>query len=374
MNKKKILEVVYGFGYGGIQTFLLNTLRNIDRSKFHIDIYVFGYDSSPFTDLVHDLGSGIYFQPENNAKKNIPRFIKQIRKFIKEHGPYDVVHAHSNLISAWVLLAAKLEGVPVLLPHSHSSNHFNGSILQKKYSLMRRIIINRLATKKLACGQLAGISMYGENASFDVVSNGIDIDKFIKYNREGVAVLRKSLSIDENVRVYANVTRLDSTKNHLFALEVFNEIHKSDPTAVFVYGGEIPIIDSTYEEVKKKIIALGIGEFCRFCPPIPNVSDLYHMTDVWIYCSNHEGLPFGAIELQAAGTHILASDRITKEIDLGLGLVHFHSLDENPEIWSRTATGLQKSILSSDKIISTFRKHNFDIKQTINHLNDIYDQ
>ncbi len=48
----RVLEVIYGFGYGGIRAFIMNYLNYLDKSKFKVDIYVFGYDSSPFTDKV----------------------------------------------------------------------------------------------------------------------------------------------------------------------------------------------------------------------------------------------------------------------------------------------------------------------------------
>lgn len=372
-NKKiKVLEVIYGFGYGGIRAFIMNYLQFIDKDKFDIDIYVFGYDSSPFTDKVHDLGYNIYFQSENNAR-NIPRFINQLYHFMKEHGQYDVVHAHNNLISAWVLFAAKMANVPIRLPHSHSTNHFGGSCIQKMYSYLRRSIIDLLATKKLACGQLAGETMYGKNSRFVIIANGIDVNKFLLPNHDEIAKLRNQLNIPEGVRVYANVTRMDPQKNHLFAVEVFNEIHKLDHTAVFVYGGVIPDISPTETIVQEKVKEYGLEDFCRYTGPIMNVENLYHLSDAWIYCSAYEGLPFGPIELQAAGVPVLASDVITKEIDLGLGLIHFLSLKDSPKVWAQKAVSQVKQSMPEEEIFKAFQKYNFDIKQNVSQLESIYE-
>lgn len=52
----RILEVIYGFGYGGIRAFIMNYLNYLDKNKFKVDIYVFGYDSSPFTEKVKKWG------------------------------------------------------------------------------------------------------------------------------------------------------------------------------------------------------------------------------------------------------------------------------------------------------------------------------
>lgn len=371
MKKIKVLEVIYGFEYGGIRAFIMNYLRHIDKTKFEVDIYVFGWDSSPFTEQVHQLGANIYFEPENNASKRIPRFIKQLYTFMKSHGPYDVVHAHTNLISAWVLLAAKMAKAPIRLSHSHSTAHFSSSFIQRLYSHLRLWLIDKLATKKLACGQLAGEAMY-LNKDFEIIANGIPLEKYINRNEVAISKLRSKLSIPEGVRVYANVTRMDPSKNHLFAVEVFNEIHKLDTTAIFVYGGVIPKIAPTYDVVINKIKEYDLEEYCRFTGPLMDIEQLYHLSDAWIYCSSYEGLPFGPLELQAAGIPVLASDVITKEIDMGLGLLHFISLNASPTEWAKTAMRVNRINNPEDRIYKAFSIHNFDIRQSVKTLEDIY--
>lgn len=370
---KKVLEVIYGFGYGGIRAFIMNYLNYIDKEKFKVDIYVFGYDSSPFTDKVKELGANIYFEPENNAAKKPWLFVHQLEMFMKEHGPYDVVHANTNLISAWVLLAAKRVGVPVRLAHSHSASHFGKSWKQNVYSYIRRYMIDRLATKKLACGQLAGESMYGKDADFEIVANGISLERFMHWNDKCINELREYFRIPKGVRIYANVTRMDPPKNHLFAVEVFREIHEMDSSAIFLYGGVTPKISPTVDIVKAKIEEYGLTDFCRYTGPIMNVEQLYHMTDLWIYCSVYEGLPFGPIELQAASIPVIASDVITDEIDLGLGLVHFLSLNDSPKKWAELAVSIPKTQLPEDTIVEAFQKYHFDIRQGVKKLESIYE-
>lgn len=371
MKKKRILEVINGFGYGGIRAFIMNYLTYIDRERFEVDIYAFGCDSSPFTEQVKDLGANIYFEPENNVRKPF-RFISNLDKFIKSHRPYDVVHAHCNMASAWVLMAAKKNNVMVRISHSHSTVHFYGGIAKKIYTKLRLKIIDKYATRKLACGQLAGECMFGKSSNFDIIANGIDINKFYVKKQAGIAKLKRQLNIPDNVRVYANVTRMDFGKNHLFAVEVFREIHKIDPLAIFVYGGVTPPMQSTVELVKAKIREYGLDEFCRYTGPLMNVENLYHLSDAWIYCSTFEGLPFGPIELQAAGIPVLVSDVITKEIDLGLGLVKFLPLDK-PYLWSETAVKSAKRIIPKEEITTAFQKHQFDIKQSVKLLENIYE-
>ena len=368
---KRVLEVIYGFGYGGIRAFLMNYLQYIDKEQFNVDIYVFGYESSPFTETVREMGVNIFFEPENNSR-NIPRFVSKLKAFMIEHGPYDVVHANNNLISAWVLLAAKLAHVPIRLSHSHASEHYGKSLTQRLYANVRRILIDILATKKLACGQKAGEAMYKSKTGFEIISNGISLDRFMHVDEDKIEKLRKQLQIPFGAKVYANVTRMDSVKNHLFALQVFKQIKEREANSVFLYGGVNPKIDSTAEMIKSKIHEFGLQDVCIYTDPVMEVEVLYNLTDVWIYCSLNEGLPFGPIELQAASVPVIASDVITTEIDLGLGLIHYLSLNDSFQKWADLAVSIEKKQLSNDIIVKAFRKHNFDISQNVKKLESIY--
>ena len=161
MEKIKVLLVAYGFGYGGIRACIQNYVSHINRTEFQVDIYAYGVSESPFKQQLESLGCKVYLESENDiASNNIRGFVDKLFKFIKK-GRYDVVHAHCNLISAWVTFAAKMAGVKIRISHSHGTNHFSSSIIQRYWSYLRRWIIDKTATSKLACGEYAGIAMYG---------------------------------------------------------------------------------------------------------------------------------------------------------------------------------------------------------------------
>lgn len=368
----RVLEVNYGFGYGGIRACIQNYVSHIDKGEFQVDLFIFGASESPFQSQMEEMGCNMYFDPVNYIAENrIIDFVRVLTKFIR-NGHYDVVHAHCNLTSAWVTLAAKMAGAKVRISHSHSAAHLGKSKVQNLWCYLRRWIINRTATHKMACGQLAGEAMYGKRAKFTILQNGIDLPRFIKSDEGKVSELRKSFNIPEGVKIYANVTRMDPPKNHIFAIEVFNEIHKLDPEAIFIYGGVDPAVHSTLQSVKKKISEYNLDEFVKYSGPIRDVENLYHLSDMWIYCSAFEGLPFGPIELQAASVPCLASDVITNEIDLGLGLVKFLSLDASYSQWAKVAVETTKRQVPTEKIEEAFRKYRFDINQNVKMLESVY--
>lgn len=371
-RKIKVLEVLYGLGYGGIRACIQNYISNINKDEFKVDVYAYGVSESPFKDQFERMGCHVHMDPANDiADKHIILFIWKLYRFIKQGG-YDVVHAHCNLISAWVTLAAMIAGARIRISHSHSTAHLSGSRMQLIWSLLRRWVISCTATTQLACGRLAGETMYGRRGHFYVLPNGITIDRFMSRDENRIRELREKLNIPEGVKVYTNVTRMDPPKNHIFAVDVFHEIHKIDPTAIFIYGGVIPPVQSTVDVVQARIKALGLEPFTRYTGPIMDIEHLYHLSDLWIYCSLHEGLPYGPIELQAASVPCLASDVITKEIDLGLGMVKFLSLDESPKTWAMAAVETKKPTIGNDKIKHAFMEKNFCIQANVSMLEIVY--
>ena len=372
MDKIKVLEVLYGLGFGGIRACVQNYVTYINKTEFQVDVYAFGVSESPFKEQFEQLGCYVHMDPTNDiADGHILRFVKKLYDFIKQE-KYDVVHAHCNLISAWVTLAAMMAGAKIRISHSHTTAHFSGSWKQRAWSYLRQRIIAKTSTAQLACGKLAGESMYGLKGHFIVLPNGINVERFMYRDEERIQELRQKFNIPEGVKVYANVTRMDYAKNNLFAVEVFREIHQIDPTAIFIYGGTTPPMQSTVEVVQSKINEYGLSEFARYTGPIIDIEQLYHLSDLWIYCSVYEGLPYGPIELQASSVPCLASDVITKEIDLGLGLIKFMSLNDSPKSWAKAAVCFEKPIIGDHQIKQMFIDGNFCIQTNVSMLEKVY--
>lgn len=368
----RVLEVCYGLGYGGIRACIQNYISKIDREEFQVDIYAYGVSESPFKDQFEAMGCRVVLDPRNYiAEHKIFLFINVLTRYIRK-GRYDVVHAHCNLISAWVTLAAKRAGAKVRITHSHGTSHLTGRFVQDSWCYLRRCIIKKTATHRLACGQLAGEAMYGIKTSFVVLPNAIDVEKFARRDDARIEALRREFKIPQGVKVYMNMTRLDNNKNHSFFLDVIREINKIDPEARYIIGGNYADIDSSLELVKRKIIDYGLQDVVTLSGPRKDIVDLYHLSDCWIFPSIKEGLPFGPIEMQAAGIPCLVSDSVTKEIDLGLGLIEFMSLKQSPLDWAIKASSMYSPKIDKDDIKKAFIKAGFDITYNVDTLQHIY--
>ena len=83
-NEIRILQIVPNMQQGGIENFIMNIYRNIDKNKIQFDFLVHYNKKCFFYEEIERLGGKIYRFPvmEN---KNVIRYIKELDKFFKEH-------------------------------------------------------------------------------------------------------------------------------------------------------------------------------------------------------------------------------------------------------------------------------------------------
>lgn len=373
-NKKiKTLQVVSCLEKGGTEAYILNNFQHMDRERFSFDFLVFvEKEYSYYTKIINQLGGQIFFCGVP-AVKRMPTFLHAIIEIIKQHGPYQVVHSHVNIANGWVLYAAKLAGVPVRISHSHAtSGKDTKNFVRKGYIRLEELLIKRSATHFLACSTQAGEYLYGKSffASKGMVShNGIDISQFINTNKDRCEILRKELGLVDHI-VFGNITRFESNKNTLFTVEVFSRIVKKCPNAVLLLGGPD---GGLLEETEHLVQKLGLVDKVRFIGVRDDVPLLLQVIDLYLFPSLSEGLGLAVLEAQAAGVYTLASDTISKEADMGLGLMDFCPLDI--ELWADMACNrLIKKQINKDVMAEKFQKNGYLIEETAREIAVLYER
>ncbi len=158
----RILHVLHGMNRGGIETWLMHVLRNIDRERFKMDFLVHTTKPCAYDDEIRALGSEIIpcFHP---ARPWL--FAYNFRRLVRKHGPYDIIHSHVHHYSGFVLRLAQHAGVPVRLAHSHNDTSYaetDVGVLRRGYLALMKRWIARYATAGLAASRLAAIDLYGD--------------------------------------------------------------------------------------------------------------------------------------------------------------------------------------------------------------------
>ncbi|MBQ7410039.1 MAG: glycosyltransferase family 1 protein [Clostridia bacterium] len=306
-NEIRILQIVPNMQQGGIENFIMNIYRNIDKNKIQFDFLVHYNKKCFFDEEIERLGGKIYRFPvmEN---KNVIRYIKELDKFFKEHTEYKVVHGHMASLAFIYLWIAKKNGVKYRIIHSHGTSFLKTVKGIAKYILFR--FADKHANVRWACSNEAGKYLY-KKKSFDVIPNAIDFKKF-EYNPKIRETVRKELDINEETFVIGHVGRFNLQKNHKFIINLMEKLLRENENLKLLLIGD----GETKEEINKLACDLNINNKIIFLGIREDVNRIYQAMDILIMPSLFEGLPVTGIEAQANGLKCLFSDNITREVDI----------------------------------------------------------
>lgn len=329
IKPKRILQIIGSLDMGGAETMIMNIYREIDKNEIQFDFLITDPKVGFYENEAKELGARIY---KSKTKSRHPvRYSKDLKKIIAAN-KYDTVHVHAtNAYAALPLLVAKNAGVKKRICHSHNSQGIN-----KNIQSILRLCLNRQATIKISCSDLAANWMYGKNSSdYLVINNPIDVRKFI-YSETKRELIRQKLGI-KNEKVYIHVGRFAKQKNHNFIIDIFQEILKIQSNSFLILIGDGYLI----EEIKKKVLDYDITGKVFFLGIIDNVQDYLSASDLFLMPSLFEGFPVTLVETQANGLPSLLSDKITQQVRL-TDIITFNSLNSDALNWAEKAVTLTK--------------------------------
>lgn len=306
----RILHVVTIMNRGGLETMLMNYYRHIDRSRIQFDFMVHRHERGTYDDEIESLGGRIFRMHPIHPKYFLSYF-KELAQFFRMHKEYQIVHAHLDTLSTFVLRAAHKSGVPVRIAHSHNTS-FPDKGLRKLFKLYSRRHLNKECTHFFACGISAGKFLFGDaivdSKQLIVMNNAIDTYKF-KFNESIRKLVRAKLEIEDKF-VIGHVGRFAYQKNHEFIIDVFSEIVNTGCNAKLLLIGEGELQNT----IETKVQLMGLSDKVIFAGGVSNVNAYMMAMDAFLFPSLFEGLPVTIIEAQAAGLPIVLSSSITKEI------------------------------------------------------------
>lgn len=362
MKSMKILQIPTGGLFAdGILSCIVEYMTAMDKSDMDIRVLATNQAEKSIVQKVEKVGCKVVSIPYR--KTNIIKYFLSLYRYIAKE-KIDIVHVHgSSAIMSVELLAAMLAGCKVRIAHSHNTTCEN-----RKADKMLRPLFNRTYTVAFACGRDAGKWMFGEE-KFVVIPNGRNLQKY-EYDSEKRMQYRKSLKIPKDAVVIGHVGRFNTQKNHEYLIRIFDELYKKAKNAYLVLIGT----GATLDEIKKKVVDLGLENRVIFTGAVDNVSDYLSVFDVMLLPSLYEGLPLVVIEWQISGLPCIISDSITKECAI-TSLVKFESIKESPTVWVDDIEKLtiQDRSGNKDRIFNEIKAAGYDIQTGAGKLKKIYD-
>ena len=365
----RILQIGMSSNPGGVENFIMNIYRNIDRSKVQFDFLVdHNLKNVAYEDEIIALGGHIY--REYYRRKEL--FIegrKSLKSFFKEHQDIVGVHFHANTINPMfkVVEVAYKQGFPIRIIHSHNTNYMTKmSIKDKAYEILEKRRLDKISTHLLACSYEAGRWMFN-NKDFEVIKNGINVKEF-KPNVEIRKKIRKQFNINNNI-VIGHVGRMNYQKNSLFLIDIFNELHKINSNIVLLYIGDGDLKEKVINKIKENhlegsVILIGAKD---------NIKEFYQAMDYFILPSKFEGLPVSLLEAQASGLNCYVSNAVSREANI-TGLVDFFNSKNTAKEWALKINYdiNNKKIINENIIKQKFEDSGYNIISSAKKLEKIY--
>lgn len=254
MKRIRVLHSELNGELGGIESFLYNVYRFIDKEKVEFDFLTIS-DTPAYGDKFKKMGSTVYKVPKHI---NFLGYYFAIDKILRE-GNYDIVHIHKNS-AIDILILKVLQRFPNIkvVVHSHNTFPSVGGKLEKLHKFNRKYLYDN-ADYRLACSDNAGKWMYG-NGAFEIIKNGIDTKGF-RFCTEYGEEIRAMYGIPMNAFVIGHVGRFTNQKNHSKLIDIFAAIkeRKSDAYLLLLGGGELQ------DTIKSKVEKLNLCDSVIFC-------------------------------------------------------------------------------------------------------------
>ena len=360
------MKVLYILSYlsknGGVQSVVNNYYNNLSKD-IEVDFLTLLPGDEEFEQELEKKGSKVY-HIGGSKEKNLFIFLKEIKKFFREHHDYDILHNHQTNLDLFYLKEAKKWKIPVRIMHAHNTNCDISKLRMKILKLTSK----RYANYYFACSEEAGKFMFGKNIinnkRFYVINNAIDVEKY-EYNEEIRNKVQNQIKMNDNF-VVGNVSRMTEIKNHKFLIEIFNEILKITNNAKLLLVGDGPLKEELIEKVK----ILQIEDKVVFYGTTNKVHEVLQAMDVFILPSLFEGVPVTIVEAAASGIKYVISDTIDShlkenelELKLNLNLSAKEWADKIIEFSMKYQRKKQKELLVASK---------FDIKKETEKLEEIY--
>ena len=368
----RVLHSVGSMNRGGIETSLIHLLRRIDRRRFRMDFLVRTSRPAAYDSEVESLGSKVIACPDPTRPW---QFIPALKKALREHGPYDIVHCYSlHYATGAILHYAAQMGIPGRIAHSRDDATYvaSMSVAHRIAAAITRRLVRKHAVIGLAISSSAAQNMFGPNWKSDrrvaILPGAVDFDPF--HERVDPREVRAQLGIPDNAFVVGHVGRFDEVKNYGFIIKTMQEVVREQPDAYLLLIGDGPL----RPQIERNAAEAGVRNRTIFAGSRSDVPRLLlGAVDVFVFPSLSEGLGLAVIEAQAAGLPCVCSDGVPAETDVVHSLVNRMSLGQPAAEWARRIVGLRNTDrIAQPGALETVEGSLCNVRANVRELENVY--
>lgn len=390
-QRQRVLHIITVFAVGGVEVWLIALLRHIQmlqrtgqpHEEFHI--LMTGGTRGDLDEEAEALGAKLHYL--RFSRRNIASFAAGFRKLLRE-GQYAAIHDHQDYAAGWHFLAGAGALPSVRIVHVHSSL---GRLRAESRSAVRKIalwisarLIRKFATHVLGTSSQL-LEQYGfKRVAFPkqvirTVHCGFDVGDFDESFAEANLKVCEELGWPAPCKLVLFVGRLDASdpfapgwnpKNPRFALDVARLAVKHDPDVRFVMIGAGEAMQRALES---EVRGWGLEDRIRLVGKRFDVGRFMAAAHTLLFPSLEEGLGMVAVEAQAAGMRVLASDAVPREAVVIAELMKFFPLTAGAEAWSAELLKLlSQPRYDSSVAAAKVKRSPYSVEESYRRLHTIY--
>lgn len=319
--------------YGGVEAYIKNQVEELYHTDIDMDFLVPNENNKlAYESYLENKGCRIYRGYRRWHQSCFGHYIDLYKFFSNHRDDYDVAIAnYLDYQNINFLIVAKLFGLKTVA-HAHSAGAFRNwkrKVLVKLNRLLSKYFVDDL----FACSNEAATWMFGsdliEEKNVTIVKNKIDARKFL-YDCEARKEIRRKNNIGEAAVVIGNTGRLSPGKNHNFMIDIFYNFKKICPDSYLMFIGDGILMNS----LKSKTKELGLTDSVLLVGKQNNVGAWLSAMDIFLFSSDHEGLPLALIEAQTSGLKCILSDKVPSEAVIS-DLCKIVPLENDAKYWCK---------------------------------------
>lgn len=325
-----MIRVLHSVSYmhrAGVETFLMNYYRHIDRTVVQFDFLCNKELPGDYDKEILELGGRIFYRPGFDLLSE-QNYVSFWEDFLKVHPEISIIHTHNGAKQYYPLQGAMKAGFPVRIAHAHGTGFVHDEKYDHRMALIK--LLPQTASHYFGCSNMAGRFFFGDNCweqQGTLIRNAIPSAAFA-WNPSTRQNIRTEYHI-EGCYVIGHVGRFQEQKNHLRLLEIFKEVHDNNHNARLLLIGNGKLKQAIISKTKE----LGISETVLLVGEQADMARWYQAMDVFVMPSLFEGLTLSGVEAQAAGLPCVFSDVVSRETKM-TPPVEFVSLEDSNAHWA----------------------------------------
>lgn len=321
----RVLHILSALSMGGAETWLMSLLKHWrETGEVEMDFLLTGHDAGVFEAQAQALGAQLHRLPYRRA--DLATFVPAFRALLAR-ARYDAIHDHSDYAGGMKFALGLGRLPPVRVAHVHNpylhiTANYGVTPTRRLAAKIGKRLVNTLATDVLGTSSEI-LRQYGFEAKcggprVETVHCGFDIDRFNRPRETDRAVVLENLDWPAAAKVVLFAGRLDRAlsfedpqnhKNSWFALNVARQAMQTDPALRMIVAGE----GASRGSLAEKVAEWGLNDRIVFLGIRQDVDRLMRAADILLFPSRQEGLGMVAVEAQACGLPVLASDAVPAE-------------------------------------------------------------